>query len=54
LEEEFGNFEEGFNFVIDKQNKINLEYERLLGAKKNTENAVERAQDTIESIKNQF
>ena len=51
LEEEFGNFEEGFNFVIDKQNKINLEYERLLGAKKNTENAVERAQDTIESIK---
>jgi len=51
LEEEFGNFEKEFNSVLANQNKINLEYERLLGEKKNTENAVARAQDSIESIK---
>ncbi len=51
MEEEFKNNEAEFNFVIANENKINLEYERLLGAKKNIENAVERAQDTIESIK---
>jgi len=51
LEEEFKNFEEKFNFVDDNQHKINLEFERLLGEKKNTQNAIERAQDSIESIK---
>jgi chromosome segregation protein len=49
-EEEFADFEKEFNSVVAKQNKINLEYERLLGEKKNTENAVKRAQDSIESI----
>ena len=51
LEEEFKNFEEKFNSVVANQNKINLEFERLLGEKKNTKNSVERAQDSIESIK---
>jgi chromosome segregation protein len=51
LEEEFRDFEEGFNSVVSNQNKINLEYERLLGEKKNTENEIERAQDSIEAIK---
>jgi chromosome segregation protein len=51
LEEEFKNFEEKFNSVVANQNKINLEFERLLGEKKNTQNSVERAQDSIESIK---
>ena len=34
LEEEFKNFEEKFNSVVANQNKINLQFERLLGQEK--------------------
>ena len=51
LEEEFKSFEHEYNTVVSSQNKINLELERLLGEKKNTENAIKRAQDSIETIK---
>ncbi len=51
LENEFKNYEEEFNSLIDRQNKINLEFERLLGEKKNIENSITRAEDSIEIIK---
>lgn len=51
LENEFKQFEQEYNSVIANQNKINLELERLLGEKKNTENSIKRAEDSIETIK---
>jgi len=51
LEEEFKNYESEFNTVLERQNKINLDLERLAGEKKNTENAISRAQSSIETIK---
>ncbi len=51
LEEDFKKFELEYNSLVANQNKINLELERLLGEKKNTENAVKRAKDSIENIK---
>ncbi len=51
LEMEFQGVENEFNSLVEKQNNINLEFERLLGEKKNTENAVQRAGESIESIK---
>ncbi len=50
LENEFKNFEEEYNSVVAQQNKINLEYERFLGEKRNTQNALQRAKDSIETI----
>ncbi len=51
LEEEFNKYEQEYNTVLADQNKINLDLERLLGEKKNTENEIQRSQDSIESIK---
>jgi chromosome segregation protein len=51
LEEEFRNYEDEFNVILDRQNKINLELERLAGEKKNTENTISRAESSIETIK---
>lgn len=50
-EEGFKNSEDEFNLVVESLNKLNLDFERLLGEKKNTENAVKRAQDSIETIR---
>ncbi len=51
LEEEFKKFEQEYNTLLADLNKINLDLERLFGGKKNTENSIKRAQDSIESIK---
>ncbi len=51
LEEDFRNSEQEYNSAVTGQNKINLELERLLGEKKNTENSVKHAEDSIETIK---
>jgi chromosome segregation protein len=50
LEKNFRNFEQEFNTAVADQNKINLEIERLLGEKKNIENSVKRAEDSIDTI----
>ena len=50
LEEEFKKYENEYNSAVSVQNKINLELERLFGEKKNTENSIKRAQDSIETI----
>jgi len=51
LEEDFKKFEQEYNAVAAEQNKLNLELERILGEKKNTENAIHRANESIENIK---
>ncbi len=50
LEKEFSAFEQEYNSVVANQNKINLELERLRGEKRNTENAIKRAEETIETL----
>jgi len=50
LETDLRNAEEEFNNILRSQNRINLELERLLGERKNTENAIERAKETAETI----
>lgn len=50
LEEEFRSFENEYNNTVSSLNRNNLELERLLGEKRNTENAIKRAENTIETI----
>ncbi len=50
LESDFSASEEEFNELIKNQNRLNLELERLLGERKNTENAIDRAKDSIDTI----
>ena len=50
LESDFSASEEEFNKLIKNQNRLNLELERLLGERKNTENAIARAKDSIDTI----
>lgn len=51
LESEFNKCEEEYDNLVTRQNKINLEFERFLGEKKNIENSISRAKDSIEIIK---
>lgn len=50
LEEDFRSSREEFEDLVKNQNRLNLELERLLGEKKNTLNAIERAKDSIDTI----
>ncbi len=50
VEEEVKTCEESYGASVAEQNRINLDLERLLGEKKNTENAIKRAEDSIETI----
>ncbi len=50
LEKAFSAFEQEYNSVAADQNKINLELERLHGEKRNTENAIKRAEETIGTL----
>jgi chromosome segregation protein len=51
LENEFSNFEKEYNELVTGQNKINLDLERYSGERKNLENSITRALDSIEIIK---
>ena len=42
--------EDSYNSTLDELNKLNLEIERLSGEKKNLENSISRAQESIELI----
>jgi len=50
LEAEFSSFEEEFNHKVSELNNFSLELERLSGEKRNTENAVQRAKESIDNI----
>jgi chromosome segregation protein len=52
LENEHNSFEQKFNSAVAKKNQLNLELERLNGEKRNTGNAIKRAEETIESLTN--
>lgn len=51
LEENFKLREKEFNLTKDYINELNLELERLIGEKKNTENAIKRAEESISNIR---
>ena len=51
LETDFRSSREEFEELIKNQNLLNLELERLIGEKKNTLNAIDRAKESIDTIK---
>jgi chromosome segregation protein len=51
IDEVFQLFESEYSTLVAAQNKVNLEHERFLGERRNLENAVRRAEETIESVK---
>ncbi len=50
LEADFRSSREEFEELVKNQNRLSLELERLLGEKKNTLNAIDRAKDSIDTI----
>jgi chromosome segregation protein len=47
LDEEFSEFEKNYNNILSQRNELNLSIERLVGEKRNTENAIKRAEESI-------
>jgi len=52
LDEEFSEFEKYYNQILTQRNELNLCIERLVGEKRNTENAIKRAEESIIAISN--
>jgi len=52
LEDEYRDFEKDYNQILNRRNELNINIERLVGEKRNTENAIKRADESILSITN--
>ncbi|MDP2364218.1 MAG: chromosome segregation protein SMC, partial [Ignavibacteria bacterium] len=52
LDEEFSEFEKNYNQILALRNELNVSIERLVGEKRNTENAIKRAEESIVVINN--
>lgn len=52
LEDEYRDFEKDYNQILNRRNELNVNIERLVGEKRNTENAIKRADESILSITN--
>lgn len=52
IETEYNEIEKNCNSLIENRNQLNLSIERLVGEKRNTENAIKRAEDSIQAINN--
>ncbi|HCY74297.1 MAG TPA: chromosome segregation protein SMC [Ignavibacteriales bacterium] len=52
LDEEFSEFEKNYNDILNQRNELNVSIERLVGEKRNTENAIKRAEESIVVIRN--
>ena len=52
LDEEFFEFEKNYNQILAQRNELNVSIERLVGEKRNTENAIKRAEESIVVIDN--
>ena len=52
LDEEFSEFEKHYNQILSQRNELNVSIERLVGEKRNTENAIKRADESIVVISN--
>jgi chromosome segregation protein len=50
MDEDFRNMEQEFDSLTSSLNTINLELERLYGDLRNSENAIKRAEDSVDSI----
>ena len=50
LQNEFKEYESNYNTALNKQNNIRIELEKLLAERKNVENAIGRAQATLNTI----
>lgn len=52
LEDEYKDFEKDYNQILNRRNELSVNIERLVGEKRNTENAIKRADESILSITN--
>ncbi|RPI60715.1 MAG: chromosome segregation protein SMC, partial [Ignavibacteriales bacterium] len=52
LDEEFSEFEKNYNQILTERNELKVRIERLVGEKRNTENAIKRAEESIVAISN--
>jgi chromosome segregation protein len=52
LNTEFKEFEKYYNEILAQRNELNVNIERLVGEKRNTENAIKRAEESIVVINN--
>ncbi len=52
IESEFTEVEKQYNQIVSERNELNISIERLVGEKRNTENAIKRAEESIISISN--
>ena len=52
LDAEFTEFEKNYNQILSRRNGLNVSIERLVGEKRNTENAIKRAEESIVVIGN--
>jgi chromosome segregation protein len=52
LDEEFSEFEKNYNQILTQRNELSVSVERLVGEKRNTENAIKRAEESIVVISN--
>jgi chromosome segregation protein len=52
LDEEYSEFEKNYNKILTQRNELNVSIERLVGEKRNTENAIKRAEESIVVISN--
>lgn len=52
LEDEFKEYEKEYNQILEQRNQLSVVIERLVGEKRNTENAIKRAEESIVVISN--
>jgi len=52
LEDEFNEYEKDYNRILTQRNELSVQIERLIGEKRNTENAIKRAEESIVNISN--
>ena len=52
IEAEFAGIENKYNQLVSERNELNISIERLVGEKRNTENAIKRAEESISTITN--
>ncbi|MBK7631445.1 MAG: chromosome segregation protein SMC [Ignavibacteriales bacterium] len=52
LDSEFTEFEKNYNQILKQRNELSVNIERLVGEKRNTENAIKRAEESIVVISN--
>lgn len=52
LDDEYSEYEKEYNQILTQRNELSVNIERLVGEKRNTENAIKRAEESIVVINN--